>query len=328
MKTKFLRSTSLVAGLFLLAGAASSLHAQATRTWVSGVGDDANPCSRTAPCKTFAGTISKTAVGGEINVIDPGAFGAVTITKSITIDGGGGFTAGILHTGTFGVTVNDVSSGAPNTAVVVLRNLDINGTASTTGVGGTYGVRFISGKSLIIENCTISNSTGSPGNGVEFAPNPAAAAATQLFINNTTINNCNGGVLVKPGANATAKATLEKVELHGNGFGFRTEDRTQVVVRDSVSSNNNTNGFICVTANVAAGELTLDNCLTTGNGTNGVKSETALATVRLNNVTIVDNNTGLTSASGGVIATFGNNHNSGNSPGGNGAPTQGVTSPQ
>ena len=61
-------------------------HAQASRTWVSGVGNDANPCSRTAPCKTFAGAISKTAVNGEINCIDPGGFGAVTITKSITID--------------------------------------------------------------------------------------------------------------------------------------------------------------------------------------------------------------------------------------------------
>src|ERR1700710_1918567 len=61
-------------------------HAQATRTWVSGVGSDADPCSRTAPCKTFAGAISKTAVNGIINCVDSGAYGAVTIVKSITID--------------------------------------------------------------------------------------------------------------------------------------------------------------------------------------------------------------------------------------------------
>jgi hypothetical protein len=66
---------------------AAPAQAQATRTWVSGVGDDANPCSRTAPCKTFAGAISKTAPGGEIDALDPGGFGALTITKSITIDG-------------------------------------------------------------------------------------------------------------------------------------------------------------------------------------------------------------------------------------------------
>ena len=86
--------------------------AQATRTWVSGVGDDANPCSRTAPCKTFAGAISKTAAGGEINALDPGGFGAVTITKSITIDGGGGLATyknnavnGNVTDGTFTVTI-------------------------------------------------------------------------------------------------------------------------------------------------------------------------------------------------------------------------------
>ena len=81
-------------------------HAQATRTWVSGVGDDANPCSRTAPCKTFAGAISKTATNGEIDVLDPGGFGAMTITKSITIDGGDGQIASVLVTGTPGITVD------------------------------------------------------------------------------------------------------------------------------------------------------------------------------------------------------------------------------
>src|SRR6266850_7628292 len=88
MKRFLLNRNILTALLFTLAFA-SLAQAQATRTWVSGVGDDANPCSRTAPCKTFAGAISKTATGGYINAIDPGGFGQVTITKSITIDGGG-----------------------------------------------------------------------------------------------------------------------------------------------------------------------------------------------------------------------------------------------
>lgn len=80
--------------------------AQAPRTWVSGVGDDANPCSRTAPCKTFAGAISKTAAGGEIDALDPGGFGALTITKAITIDGGGGQVASVLVSGTNGKVVS------------------------------------------------------------------------------------------------------------------------------------------------------------------------------------------------------------------------------
>src|ERR1700744_1393105 len=78
------------------------MYGRASRTWVSGVGDDANPCSRTAPCKTFAGAISKTATAGEINVLDPGGFGALTITKAITIDATG-VEAGVLVSGTNGI---------------------------------------------------------------------------------------------------------------------------------------------------------------------------------------------------------------------------------
>src|ERR1700730_17294808 len=107
--------------VLVLAGT-TMMSAQASRTWVSGVGDDANPCSRTAPCKTFAGAISKTAAGGEIDALDPGGFGAVTITKGITIDGGGGQVASVLVSGTNGIVI---SAGA--TDVVSLRNLSING---------------------------------------------------------------------------------------------------------------------------------------------------------------------------------------------------------
>src|SRR5215470_15285876 len=123
--------------------------AQATRTWVSGVGDDANPCSRTAPCKTFAGAISKTAAGGEINALDPGGFGAVTITKSITIDGGGGQIASTLVAGTNGIIIN---AGATDT--VTLRNIAIDGIAGAPSPG-LNGVRLLAGAALHIEHCTI-----------------------------------------------------------------------------------------------------------------------------------------------------------------------------
>src|SRR3954463_9252159 len=118
---------------------ASAAHAQATRTWVSGVGDDVNPCSRTAPCKTFAGAIGKTAAGGEIDALDPGGFGSVTINKAITIDAtpqGGG----ILAANTFGVTVNAGANDA-----VVLRGLSIQGVGT-----GTNGVKFNTGGTLYV----------------------------------------------------------------------------------------------------------------------------------------------------------------------------------
>jgi hypothetical protein len=116
----------LVLGVVL---ADTTAHAQATRTWVSGVGDDVNPCSRTAPCKTFAGAISKTAAKGEINVLDPGGFGAVTITKSITIKSE--MEAGVLVSGTNGIVINVLPTDA-----VLLEGLDIDGVG--TGLNGVH----------------------------------------------------------------------------------------------------------------------------------------------------------------------------------------------
>src|SRR5712691_8299028 len=115
---------NLLAVVVFICAFATLTQAQATRTWVSGVGDDANPCSRTAPCKTFAGAISKTAAGGEISVLDPGGYGALTITKAITLNGDGTLVS-ILASGTNALVVN-----APADAVVIIRGISINGAGS------------------------------------------------------------------------------------------------------------------------------------------------------------------------------------------------------
>src|ERR1700752_4115761 len=140
---------AIIVSCFALAFTAAPAQAQATRTWVSGVGDDVNPCSRTAPCKTFAGAISKTAAGGEIDALDPAGFGAVTITKGITIDGGGGQVASILVSGTNGIVVQ-----AGPADVVTLRNLRMNGIEGT-GAGGLNGIRYLAGAALHVEKCNI-----------------------------------------------------------------------------------------------------------------------------------------------------------------------------
>ena len=134
-----------ILGLLTPLLAAAPAHAQASRTWVSGVGDDVNPCSRTAPCKTFAGAISKTAAGGEISVLDPGGFGGVTITKSITISGVG-FNASILApSSTSGIIIN---AGAND--VVTLRDLQINGAGS-----GAFGIRMLAGAALVVDKVNV-----------------------------------------------------------------------------------------------------------------------------------------------------------------------------
>src|SRR5216684_1702669 len=140
------------------------LHAQASRTWVSGVGDDANPCSRTAPCKTWAGAISKTAPGGEIDALDPGGFGAVTITKSITLDGGGGQVASTLVNGTNGIVI---AAGASD--IVTIRNIRINGIRVGAN-GGINGIRLQSGGELHVEHCNIFGFTNA---GIDIEPSTA-----------------------------------------------------------------------------------------------------------------------------------------------------------
>src|SRR5207245_1462744 len=176
----------------LLVLVCSSLaSAQATRTWVSGVGDDANPCSRTAPCKTFAGAISKTADGGEINCLDPGGFGAVTITKSIKIDCGT-FPGGILASSASGIIINANSANA----VVTIRNLEINGglpTSAGGAAGGLNGIRFLSGKFVHLENLHLTGfaGTGTSGNCVDVA---MSAAGGQLSVENSTFEHCTVGI--------------------------------------------------------------------------------------------------------------------------------------
>jgi hypothetical protein len=184
-----MRSLRLSYGFVLAFALGTLASAQATRTWVSGVGDDANPCSRTAPCKTWAGAISKTAAGGEIDALDPGGFGALTITKSITLDGGGGQVASVLVGGTPGITV---AAGA--TDVVIIRNIRFDGLlgngTSQAVTPGTNGISILSAGTVILDNLDI---FGFAQNGISVS----ASASMTVAINNCRIENVNGsGILV------------------------------------------------------------------------------------------------------------------------------------
>jgi hypothetical protein len=212
MLSKTIRFLSVAA---LVVGFSTVAQAQATRTWVSGVGDDANPCSRTAPCKTFAGAISKTAPCGEISVLDPGGFGAVTITKAMTINGTGTL-AGILSAlANAAVIVN-----AQPADTVVLRDISMNGACS-----GVNGVRFIAGKNLVIDHCWIGNMTT---RGIDVAK---TADGTQLKVFNTDITNVNTaiGASTTVGAvfvdvdNITVQAAVNGINYVSNASGTVTE---------------------------------------------------------------------------------------------------------
>jgi hypothetical protein len=289
-------------------------NTMASRTWVSGVGDDANPGSRTAPCKTFAGAISKTLPPGEINVVDPGGFGAVTITKAITIDGAGTF-ASILASGTNAIVIN-----AGPTDVVTIRNLSLNG-----GGNGLNGINFLAGAALHIENCVI---FGFAQNGVLFSP----AASARLFIKDSIIRNNNdpangGGLLVSPGAAATVNATLDNVRLEMNRFGISATDRANVTVRNSVIADSLTAGVLSTSVSADHSTVCLESCMVIQNNANastiGISSNGAQSFVEISNVLVTRNAIGLAVSNSGRMISFGNNSNFDNQSS-NGAPTQTV----
>ncbi|MGH6785515.1 MAG: hypothetical protein ACREBO_01690 [Novosphingobium sp.] len=198
--------TKLFAALaVLMALSATPAAAQATRTWVSGVGDDANPCSRTAPCKTFAGAISKTAAGGEINCLDSAGFGGVTITKSITLSCVG-VIGGVLVAGTNGIIVN-----AATTDRVVLNGLDIEGLGT-----GLNGIRILQARDVVVTNTYIRNFRGAPGNGISIA----GATSVSLTMKDCVLSGNTVGVDVRNTA-GTGKARIYNSLIVDSGFGVQ-----------------------------------------------------------------------------------------------------------
>jgi len=250
MKTLSTTIKALSCALFIMA-LSSLAQAQATRTWVSGVGDDVNPCSRTAPCKTYAGAISKTAVHGEISTLDPGGFGAVTITKSITIEGTQGQGYGsILHSGTTGVSINfdNFTAVGEVEKAVRLRNLNINGSggasAATLGLRGiriTGGVAS-AGSEVFIEDCVIDQSRGNPGRGIE----DVRSGGGKLIVTNTTIRNMTGaGIVVIPASGATrVDAIIDNCRSVSNGIGVRQDAGGTVRIANSTVANSTANGTV------------------------------------------------------------------------------------
>ena len=295
---------SLLASATALTAILSSApaSAQATRTWVSGVGNDADPCSRTAPCKTFAGAMSKTATNGEINCLDPGGFGAVTVPKSITIDCNG--TLGhILASLVTGVIINTAGVN------VTLRNLSINGVTN-----GTFGVRFLQGNSLTLENVHIANFNGAgTAVGVQFSPNTPNAV---LLVSNSVIRSngvaptTGGGIVIQPavgGTNALAVIHNSIISRNG-GSGIlvnTTNASATVTVRDSTISNNTNAGVRSLGANTAT--TLLDRVTLASNSVAGVSAESAASTVRVGNSVVHANALGAQLLGGGIVRSYKNN---------------------
>ena len=272
------------------------VFAQATRTWVSGVGDDANPCSRTAPCKTFAGAISKTAAQGLINVLDPGGFGTLTITKAITVDGTP-FMAGMLAASTNGVIIN---AGVADR--VILRGLHIEGV--TTGLRG---VRVLQAGTVVIDNCNI---TGFSQRGISVETSqPVSVSITRTNI----YANAGDGIVMIPSLGSPAvKGTVDNCVINSNAIGVSVSNGAQITVQDSTISNNTTG----VQSNSTT-TFTIVNVVRSSVAHNGTGLRTqgsANAFISMSDVALQENLTAGFVITLGQINSYENNQVNGNGP--------------
>jgi hypothetical protein len=258
------------------------LYGQASRTWVSGVGDDVNPCSRTAPCKTFAGAISKTAAGGEIDALDPAGFGALTITKAITLDGGGGQVASVLVSGTNGIVV----AAGPND-VVILRNLRIAGIGT-----GINGVRFLSGKDLNVENCYI---FGFTTNGLDIALNQATQASVHVF-HSVFKQNGGAGIRATNAVSPSVQVAIDFTEIAVDNIGVEASSHSSVEINQSMISQSASDGVKADSGTGADSIVGIDHSeiINSGNGATSTAGSIVIgdSTIAYNSGTAFNKTTG------------------------------------
>jgi hypothetical protein len=301
---------------------ASVANAQATRTWVSGVGDDANPCSRTAPCKTFAGAISKTAKDGEISVLDPGGFGAVTITKSITINGTPGSGYGSILASLTNAVIINITDAADLRKTVRLNWLDING--ATSGSPGLTGVRVLAAANVHIENSVI-DSFRSTSSGFGHGVHVNVTSTCELHVRNTTIrNNLNDGIRMET-TSGQVIASIVDSKISRNSVGIHAVNGVVAQIANCELAANSSIG-IDAEQGALSTQLNIDGCVIAFSGTAGIQAGSGASQVRLSNNFINQNGTGI-SIAGGQAFTSGNNRVVGNpTPVGGGA-LQPVTPP-
>jgi hypothetical protein len=295
--TTFKSTLKIITFFVFVFAFASMAQAQATRTWVSGVGDDVNPCSRTAPCKTFAGAISKTAVNGEINCLDPAGYGAVTVTKSITIDCED--TQGsILSAGTNGVIVN-ITSVTDTKKAFKLRGVSINGAGT-----GINGIRVLAANTVHLDEVVIDGVTQ---HGVSLE---TTSGTPKVFIQDTHIRSVAGNAVNSFISGGSMKIAIGGSQLGAAGIGLNLSGNTSASISDS-EINGNTTGVQAFNASLAVVGCTI------ANNTTGVVSGTG-GSVRLFSTLVTHNGTGL-SATGGSIVSHVSNVFAGNTA--DGAPT-------
>jgi hypothetical protein len=284
---------------------AAPAHAQATRTWVSGVGDDVNPCSRTAPCKTYAGAISKTAPNGEINCLDPGGFGTLTITKSISV------VCDYTEGGVLAANVNGFIINAPAGSIVTLKGQDVE--CIGTGINGIEMINV--GVTLHVHKTQIRScrASGGNGNGILVAPSSGTA---EVFIADSYLTDnggtaTNAGILVNPSGAASVVLTVNRTQIENNSAGIIANSAVGAtgtikgIVRDSAVSGNTNNG-ITTASNGQSVNLMVDNVGVVGNNLGLVASGTGAGQL-VGRSSLTGNPTAISATAPAAILSYGDN---------------------
>ena len=274
--------------LFIAALCEPAALAQVQRTFVSGLGSDANPCTRTAPCRTFPQAISQTSTGGEVYVLDSAGFGAFTINKAISIVAPSGVTAGISVFSGDGIVVN---AGASDT--VALRGLTVNNQGSTGN-----GVVFNTGGMLHLESCVISGFTNSLSAGLKFL------GSGNLDVKDSIARGNYDGILVQP-SSGTAFATVDHVRLESNtNAGLQARDGSQVAVSNSLAANNGDSGFRALSNNSGSVQMTVQSSVSSNSGA-GIIAIAALGTVQVDVDSCLLSGSKRSQNSGGIVLVGG-----------------------
>lgn len=293
---------SLVLAVAALCGA-SPAAAQSSRTYVSSVGDDFNPCSETAPCRTFAAAIAATSAGGVVNCQDAAGYGAATITKALTIDCH--FTeGGVLASGT-GVTVN-----AGTSDVVVIRGLDLHGVA-----GAADGIRIQSASGVFVENCRIDNFNSAGSFGIHVQP----SAPTALYVVDTTLsgngNATSGGAIgIQPTGVAFARVNITHSQiLHNLNYGIfadttGTTGYLPLMIEDSTVSGNGTGVQLTAPGGAAYLYAVLNRVSITNQTGSGLSGDGTYVNARaVNSLIALNRGTGVLIANAANIFSYGDN---------------------
>jgi hypothetical protein len=285
------------------------------RTWVSGVGDDMNPCSRTAPCKTFAGAISKTLKDGEISVLDPGGYGSVTITKSIYINGTHGAGYGSITSPLVNGIIINITDATDVRKAVRLRALDINGVST-----GINGVSILAANNVHIEDCVIDGFTGN-GTTTGIGIRVAATNNMNLYVTGTEVHKTITGLRVTT-STGFAVANIVDSRFNNNTTGLEASTNGVVTIKDSVVARNSGDGLRASSATNSF--VIAQECMIASNVGVGLNASVAGSSIRALSNYIIGNGTGINAV--GTVETDGQNRNTLNSV--PGAPNGGLVTIQ